>query len=476
MHVEELITRFKNVKSTGGRQYICLCPAHKDQKPSLTITERENKILLHCFAGCNIKNILSSVGLNEKDLFNNTPKRNNSTVEYFYTDENKKNLYKVIRYEPKRFVQAKYNSGKWEYNMKGVRYVPYNLPQVIEADTVYIVEGEKDVESLKSIGLVATTTVGGAESFRKRKNEYIKFFQNKTIYIIPDNDEAGKKYANQIYQALEGIAKSIKILNLTDELQELKRKGDITDVLIEYGKNTTLEILKKLKTNNYKNSDNRFPINNADDLNEANFEKILSYLNINIKYNIVTKRVEITGMPEKYSKSDLYTILPIYIKDILRNNEIKINNIRQIEEFLTLEISKNNYNPIVEMLNNYSWDGNDRIESICQIFGIEKKLDKTLFVKWLLQTVAIQFNTLDKPFGAEGILVLQGKQGIGKSYGLSLLCPNPEWFADGVVIDMNNKDSQIKATSRWFVELRRDRLNVKKRTKCTKSIFNQSRR
>lgn len=179
----------------------------------------------------------------------------------------------------------------------------------------------------------------------------------------------------------------------------------------------------------------------------------MKYLNIQIKFNIITKRVVITGMPEKYALSDLHTILPIYLKNILRNKEIKINDTKKIEEFLLLEISKNNFNPILELFNNSKWDGIDRYKEICSIFNLNNDFDKTLLIKWLKQTVAILLNDLKNPFGAEGILTFQGKQGMGKSRAFSLLSLNPEWFADGIVIDMNNKDSIIKATSRWICEL-----------------------
>jgi len=197
-----------------------------------------------------------------------------------------------------------------------------------------------------------------------------------------------------------------------------------------------------------------FPINDKEQLNEHSFEKILDFLNITIKYNVITKRVIITGMPEKYAISDLHTILPIYIKDVLRNNGIKINDTKKIDEFITLEIAKNNFNPIIGLIVYTPWDGLDRFEEICSIFHLEKTLDKILFIKWLEQCVAILFNDLKSPFGAEGILTLHGKQGIGKTRGLSLLALNPEWFADGVVIDMNNKDSLLKSTSYWICELR----------------------
>jgi replicative DNA helicase len=79
--------------------------------------------------------------------------------------------------------------------MQGVTLVLYNLPEVIRASVVFVVEGEKDVETLRDVGLVATTNVGGAGKFRQ---SYAKWFEGKTVYILPDNDEPGKKHAQDV--------------------------------------------------------------------------------------------------------------------------------------------------------------------------------------------------------------------------------------------------------------------------------------
>lgn len=453
MTLEEIVQKFKKARKTGVNSYQCCCSAHNDQKASLSITQKNNRILLHCFAGCSNESIVNSIGLTMKDLFikEEEKKMEKLEKEYYYTDERGNKLYKVMRYNPKRFVQAKLVNNNWIFNMQNIRYVLYNLPNVIKSDTIYFVEGEKDADNLNKIGLVSTTTVGGSCGFNKHKEEYLEFLKNKTVYIIPDNDEAGKKYADNVYQSLRGIAKEVKILDLTFELVDFKEKGDISDVLDKFGKYKTLEILEKIKKTNYEKK--VFPIENIDALNEKKFEELLKFLGIKVKYNVITKRVIIAGMPNKYAISDLYTILPIYLKEVLRNRGIKINDTKKIEEFITLEISKNNVNPILELLKSTSWDNIDRFEEICNIFHLENDLYKTLLIKWLEQTVAMLLNDLKKPFGAEGILTLQGKQGIGKSRALSLLALNPEWIADGVVLDMNNKDSLIKATSRWICEL-----------------------
>ena len=195
MHLSEIVSRFQNAKLIGENQYQCKCSSHDDRKASLTITEEDNKILMHCHAGCSTSDILRAVGLTEKDLFNGVQKKSEVVAEYLYKDAEGNTLYKVMRFEPKNFVQAKYDNGNWVFKMTGVNYVLYNLPNVVKSDVVYFVEGEKDADNLNKIGLVATTTAGGASNFKKKAEQYVKYLEGKTVYIIPDNDTPGYKYA-----------------------------------------------------------------------------------------------------------------------------------------------------------------------------------------------------------------------------------------------------------------------------------------
>lgn len=66
---EKLITRLEGVRSTGQDQWIARCPAHEDKTPSLAIREIDDRILIHCFAGCSANEIVDSVGLDLSDLF-----------------------------------------------------------------------------------------------------------------------------------------------------------------------------------------------------------------------------------------------------------------------------------------------------------------------------------------------------------------------------------------------------------------------
>jgi len=72
MLVDKIINLLEGVKTTGQDRWIARCPAHDDRSPSLVIKEVDDRLLLHCFAGCSAYEIVSAVGLELSDLF---PKR-----------------------------------------------------------------------------------------------------------------------------------------------------------------------------------------------------------------------------------------------------------------------------------------------------------------------------------------------------------------------------------------------------------------
>lgn len=68
--VEQLLSRLDGVKRTGEGRWIARCPAHQDRFPSLSIKEgTDSRVLVHCFAGCAVEDVLAGVGLEVKDLF-----------------------------------------------------------------------------------------------------------------------------------------------------------------------------------------------------------------------------------------------------------------------------------------------------------------------------------------------------------------------------------------------------------------------
>lgn len=246
--IDLIIARLKNkgyrVKYTGKNSYMAQCPCHEDKEPSLAVSEGDDgRVLLKCFAGCRTEDIVKALGLSMADLFppkerpqpkQSKPKQNEArrayqSPTYVYTDEQGKTLFGVIRTPQKEFWAVRPDgNGGWLYGLEGISPVPYRLPEVIEAvrkgEIVFVVEGEKDVDNLRKLGLVATTNHGGA---KKWKPYYSDYLIGADVVIIPDNDKPGREHAERVAQSLVGKAKSIKML----ELPNLPPKGDVSDWL-----------------------------------------------------------------------------------------------------------------------------------------------------------------------------------------------------------------------------------------------------
>ncbi|EJN17928.1 hypothetical protein PMI36_05345 [Pseudomonas sp. GM79] len=147
---------------------------------------------------------------------------------YDYTDEDGNDLFQVVRYEPKDFRQRRPDGkGGWMWSVKGVRQVPYRLPQLLDTpwDTpVFVVEGEKDVLRLESLGLVATCNAGGAGKWPNALN---KHFARRHVVILADNDEPGRQHADKVCRALSQAEAEVRVLSLPGLLP----KGDVSDWL-----------------------------------------------------------------------------------------------------------------------------------------------------------------------------------------------------------------------------------------------------
>jgi putative DNA primase/helicase len=149
-------------------------------------------------------------------------------------------LFQVVRWQPKGFSQRRPDgSGDWIWNLRGVKPVLYRLPELLSADPrepVFVGEGEKDVDNLARLGLVCTTNCMGAGKWR---NEYCEVLRGRKVVLLPDNDPKGSDHMQAVAQLLEGVASSVKIV----ELPNLPEKGDASDWLAAGG---TLEALNGL--------------------------------------------------------------------------------------------------------------------------------------------------------------------------------------------------------------------------------------
>jgi hypothetical protein len=68
--VHTLLFRLDKVKRTGPSTWLACCPAHEDRTASLSVREKEHSaVLVHCFAGCTVHEVIAAAGLELSDLF-----------------------------------------------------------------------------------------------------------------------------------------------------------------------------------------------------------------------------------------------------------------------------------------------------------------------------------------------------------------------------------------------------------------------
>ena len=267
----------KTVRHNG--YWMAQCPAHPDRRPSLAISHKDERTLLHCFAGCDTRHIIDTLNLNITDLFDNpltinetdlakyllantptftptpvetpveTPAETpadqpTTTTEYHYPNADGTPAYKTIKTQTpdgkKTFRQQRYENGQWINGLNGQTPPLYRLPELLDAINnnkhIIICEGEKDADTFNNLNepnMFATTNPMGAGKWRQQHTDTLK--DAIGIYIIHDNDEPGINHAITIAEQLTTIGKPPRILtpregkDLTDHINAGYTLEDLID-------------------------------------------------------------------------------------------------------------------------------------------------------------------------------------------------------------------------------------------------------
>jgi hypothetical protein len=257
MQADEIAKALGNAKKVSNG-WLASCPVSShgqgngDRNPSLSVTEGEDgKPLFFCHGGCNQEEVFNAVkdyGL-LPDLPNPTdfltqikplPKQEPVLEqEWHYTDEDGvtqhiKQRFKTADAKGKTYKQYRVDEhGRKHASMTGANIVPYQLPEIEFARktnrTVFLTEGEKAADAIRSLGAYATCTHNGASSFPE---DVIKYFVGLTVAVLPDNDIVGWEYAKKAVQALKTVTKSIRVVDL--QLEHIKE--DAYEFVYKYGK------------------------------------------------------------------------------------------------------------------------------------------------------------------------------------------------------------------------------------------------
>lgn len=208
----ELASLFHNAypqaELKNGEHFIT-CHLHDDQHPSLRVNvDKGTWYCDPCGKGGHVSQLPKMPKVYSK------PQRTKPLFyEYQYPDG--KPAFRLVRNPSTKsqFFQ-RYVSGAWEKSDTATQgplpLLLYRLPEVLTSDLVYIVEGEKDAESLRKLGLVATTNCGGAKNWKPEHNAYLK---GKQVVILGDNDVPGKSRLFNVGYSLRDIASSVSCIS-----------------------------------------------------------------------------------------------------------------------------------------------------------------------------------------------------------------------------------------------------------------------
>lgn len=184
---------------------------------------------------------------------------------YTYTDADGNELFQVVRYhytnaEGKTFRQRRYDPADPKANRDGyVSSVPaeirdatlYRMPEVVKAiaegRAVYVVEGEKDADTLARLGFCGTCNPGGAGKWREG---YTRQLAGADVIILPDcdtreNHYTGQNHAYDVALKVRLVAKRVRLIDIKEACPELPAKGDISDMVQIMGDTEAMDALAK---------------------------------------------------------------------------------------------------------------------------------------------------------------------------------------------------------------------------------------
>ncbi len=188
-------------------------------------------------------------------------------------------------------------------------------------------------------------------------------------------------------------------------------------------------------------------------LTEAILEEYLIASGITVKLNVVTHEVEIGGISAEYNPESSRNDLPVILYDNLKL-DYRCDK-QTVGDLLNLIAGRNRYNPVLELIDCGEWDGTDYLGQLVEILGIRQDdlLSQTLLYKWAVQCYRLLHNQLGYAVGADGMLVLQGPQGCGKTSFVRQIGIRPDFVKLGQWLDPKDKDTLRRCTSAWIVEL-----------------------
>lgn len=351
----------------------------------------------------------------------------------------------------KQWTQQHLNNGKWITGHGRGRWLLYRLPELLRADlhtTVFICEGEKDVDNLYKLGFVATTNPNGAGHWRADYNEH---FRGRQVVILPDNDKAGETHTRVVLEELAGIARALHVIRLPG----LSRKGDVSD-WIEAG-GTREELIALVSDvrgeppawlqlcilSDAKKDPKPLPVL-ANALTALRHDPRLTRF---ITYDEMQCSAMIRQAALRpVSDDDLSDI-----QERMQRKGLKQMSKETVYDAVESHARDDSFHPLRAEIDSLVWDRRPRLDSwVTAYLGVEANAySHTVGRLFILSMMA----RLYKPgCQCDYMLILEGEQGEAKSTACRILAGDA-YFSDGMPDLTNDKDSRVHLRGRWLIEI-----------------------
>lgn len=478
-----------------GHEWRSLCPAHADHDPTLSIRDKDGKVLVNCRAGCSQDDVIAAIkarGLWEEPRESEAAPK--IVAEYDYVTAEGEKSYQVVRREPgkngrtKDFLQRRRVGADWVWKLDGTERVPYHLDELVRARAacingtpwrVYIPEGEKCVDRMREQWqATATTCPGGAGKWR---HEYNPHFRGADAVILPDNDKPGHDHALAVAAQLHGIAAVVTVVDLPG----LEPKEDIFDwiakghteaeleSLVQETKNTPPPPPRPARATKAKTPEPPEPPDERKWIYArggglaASLTNAITLLRVSpqwqnlVAFDEFANTVHITGTPPwaKTAIDRAWTDIDNNLAtDWIQQNDLNVG--RDIAAAAITTIAHDRaFHPVRAYFERCRWDGTPRLDGWATTYlgvaptwregpdGPQPGYVETVAARWMISAVA---RILAPGCKADCALILEGPQDRKKSTALRTLAD--PWFTDDFS-EFGSKDAAIETAGVWIIEL-----------------------
>lgn len=398
---------------------------------------------------------------------------------WWYTDPEGVRLFRVCRFDDdtggKQVLPQTWDGAKWRWKAWPDPRPLYGLAFASEDSTrpVVVVEGEKTADALQhALGedFAVVTWPGGSRAVRKADWSSV---MARDVILWPDADEAGfaamtevsAKLRAQLCQCATVVVRGRPKGWDAADATVAERQSMVRETFADLQARKAIEAAAAERSIGAWNpwADDAPPVSDPHDLppyegdwrhiaggkplaSMLNLRLLLEHYKIRPRANVITKTVEYHGGPgTAYSRH-------VSLADIISLTSVNQLPTKALPDMVSRLAMEDEYNPIAEWLGNQRWDGRDRLQPLCDSLGIAQgdAFSRLLVRRWMLTAIAVAVEP--EPPTSQGVLVLQGPQGLGKSRWLGALS-GEQWFRGGHILDTKVKDSVWEAITAWIVEL-----------------------